>query len=356
MKRLSLILAMACCCAGMIWTARGQQWPPVNNRDDLWHFQHIDPDYDSTRHFRIGGMAALNIGASFKMNGNFNVSGNDPANGIYDDGYVRRDDTGDALGLTGYWGYQNSSQLSGNTLTMHSTTSFSAAGSADKNGGASPGFDLAYGDSYWYWGGAKVGWEFGFGLVPIGISDHQSLNNVTVTRAVYTFDTGGITVPEAPYNGGPSGVGEPLIYDTPTRGADDTSSGNTLAGTHSLDVMLYTVRLGPTFYWDFGRHFGLYAGGGPAVGLVSGELKYDETISFSGGGTAHNSGHVSGTQFTYGGYVNATVVYHAVDGGDFYLGAQYMPMGNTSISGGGREADLKLGGQVYITAGINWPF
>ena len=59
---------------------------------------------------------------------------------------------------------------------------------------------------------------------------------------------------------------------------------------------------------------------------------------------------------TFGGYVNATFMYHVTDDADIYLGAQYMPMENADFSGGGRQAQLNLGGQVYISAGINWPF
>ena len=36
----------------------------------------------------------MNIGASFKENGTFTISGNNPAAGIYDNGYVRPDQTG----------------------------------------------------------------------------------------------------------------------------------------------------------------------------------------------------------------------------------------------------------------------
>jgi hypothetical protein len=45
-----------------------------------------------------------------------------------------------------------------------------------------------------------------------------------------------------------------------------------------------------------------------------------------------------------------------LDNADIYLGAEYMPLGNASVSGGGRQAQLKLGGQVYVSMGVNWPF
>ena len=119
--------------------------------------------------------------------------------------------------------------------------------------------------------------------------------------------------------------------------------------------MLYTLRLGPSFYWDLTEDFGMSLGAGPAVGLVNGNYKYNETV-ISSGVSARNSGSFSTTEVIYGGYVNGALMYHVLDNADFYLGAQYMPLGNASFSSGGRQAELKLGGQIYVSVGINWPF
>jgi hypothetical protein len=91
------------------------------------------------------------------------------------------------------------------------------------------------------------------------------------------------------------------------------------------------------------------------VGLVSGAYKYDEVIT-ANNVSAHNSGNIDGTDFVYGGYVNAMVMYHAVENGDIYAGIQFMPMSNATISGSGREGRLNLGGQVHFSIGVNWPF
>ena len=55
-------------------------------------------------------------------------------------------------------------------------------------------------------------------------------------------------------------------------------------------------------------------------------------------------------------YVNGTLMYHVLDNADFYLSAQYMPLGNASFSSGGRHAELNLVSQIYVSLGINWPF
>jgi hypothetical protein len=323
---------------------------------DSYAFIRIPSDTDDwTRHFRIGVLLGMNISANFTRNGTFGISGNNPAQGIYDDGYVRTDNTGNAGGQTAYWGYDNASQLSGSILTMSAANSFTTSSSDKEQGGVFPGFDMAYGDNLWYWKHARVGWEFGFGLLPINITDNQSAP-ATVNQSTYTFSTGGIIVPQAPYQGSPNGGPfEPTIPTNYTSSAVLPPPNGIVSGSQSLDVMLYTFRLGPTFYWDLSDKVGMSLGAGPAVGFVSGDYKYDEVIS-ANNISAHNSGKIGGTDFVYGGYFNAMVMYHAVENGDIYAGIQFMPMSNATISGGGRQGRLNLGGQVHFSIGVNWPF
>ncbi|HEV2434825.1 MAG TPA: hypothetical protein VG077_02395 [Verrucomicrobiae bacterium] len=344
-----------CLLAGLMSYAPAVSAQPelFGGNPDTSAFLRIPPNTDDwTRHFRIGALVGMNISANFSMNGTFGISGNNPAQGIFDDGYVRTDNTGNAFGQTGYWGYNHASQLNGSALTMHATSAFSASNSAKESGGAFPGFDMAYGDNLWYWKHARVGWELGFGLLPISITDNQSMS-ASVDQATYTFDTGGIVVPNSPYQGGFNRYGEPTI--STNFSSTMTTTNGAIAGKQTLDVMLYTLRLGPTFYWDLTEHVSLSLGAGPAVGLVSGDYKYDEMVT-AGSTSVHNSGQIGGTDFVYGGYVNATVLCHVTDNADIYAGAQFMPMSDATISGGGRMGRLNLGGQVYFTVGINWPF
>ena len=296
-------------------------------------------------------MVGLNISANFSAKGTFSI--NRPP-GVYDDGYVREDNTGNAFGQTGYWGYNNSSQLVGSKLTLRNTTSYTTSGSSQDSGSAFPGLDMAYGGNLWNWGRTRIGWDLGFGLLPISITDNRPMS-ATVNQTVYTFDTGGIVVPGAPYQGGPSGIG-PTIKTNIISVSSGTNNTGTLNGSQTLEVMLYTVRLGPSVYWDVNESFGVSASAGPAMGIVSGDYKYNEIVS-AGGISANSQGQIGATDLVYGGYVNATIMYHVPnESADIYLGAQYMPMEDATFSNGNRESRLKLGGQVYISAGINWAF
>ena len=323
--------------------------------------QDYEPDW--TRNLRIGPIVGFNISASFSMKGNVNISANRPA-GVYDDGYVRVDGTGNAEGYTSFWGYTDAAHqynAASQTLTMHNATSYtlnsSADGNAKNNDAPYIGLDLAYGGIIQQWNQFRLGWEFGFNWLPIQITDSHSML-VNVNRSVYSFDTGGITMPVVkptdPYNGGSSGIGSP-IHATPTQLAND-QIGGTVTGSRTLDVSLYALKLGPTIFWDVSPYIGLTAGIGPAVGIVSGDLKFDETLSMNDGSITHSKGHIGATDVTVGAYVNAMITYHAARNGDYYLGVQYMPMRSANISGDGHQARLNLGGQVYLSAGINWPF
>ena len=344
---------------GFAQVALGQSDTFEGNPDSnafIWIPRDTD---DWTRHFRIGAVVGMNISANFNRSGTFAITGNNPDQGIFDDGYIRTDSSGNAFGYTSYWGYNNASQLNGSTLNMNAARSYSTTGNAEKSG-VFPGFDMAYGGNLWYWKHARVGWEFGFDLLPISISDNESTSG-SVTQFSYTFSTGGITPPTTPYQGGFNrNGGQPTIpYPSSfSPSATNILDGN-ITGKQTLDVMLCAFRLGPTFYWDLTDRLSLSLGGGPAVGLVSGDFKYDETITYTVGvnqKSAHNTGKTDGTDLIYGGYVNATVLCHVTDNGDIYAGVQYMPMSNATISGGGRSGRLNLGGQIYFTVGVNWPF
>ena len=344
------------CAAGWVLAAHAQLGDSYYGVDTGTNgLVRIPKDTDDwTRHFRLGGMVGMNIGATFGMKGNFGISGNNPAAGIFSDGYIEKDSTGSTT-ATANWGYDNASQLSGNTLTMHANTGFSATGNSASDGGPFPGLDMAYGDNLWYWKHARIGWELGFNWLPIDISSSSTFAG-QVSSSTYKFSTGGITVPAAPYQGSAFGYGPLIPYPNyPVNPFSSTTAAGTVSGTHSLNVSLYNLRLGPSFYWDITRQVGMSLGFGPAVGLVNGDYEYNEYVT-SAGITTHNAGDISGTKLVYGGYANASLMYHLVNKGDIYISAQYEPLTDATISGGGREGTLDLGGQLYFSLGLNWPF
>ena len=313
-------------------------------------------DNDWTTHFRIGAVVGLNISAKFNENAMFSLNS---SKGTYDDGYVRSDSTGSPDGLTWNWGYDNASQYNAaaQTLTFHHTTSYTPNDSGSQvAGGPFPGFDLEYGGNIYKWDSFHIGWDLGFDLLPMNISDNSSMS-ASVTQITYTFKTGTMIPPGPGYQGGYNGPG-PLLPTTGTSSPPETGLAGNVSGSRSLDMMLYAIRLGPTFTWDFTKDFSASLGIGPAMGIVSAEYKYDETIS-TASSTTRSSGSFTGLDVVFGGDVNATLLYHMQDKGqpvDLYLSAQYMPLGSADFSQGGRDGRVDLSGQVYISAGVNWAF
>jgi len=319
-----------------------------------------------TRNFRIGMQLGLNIKADFKTSGTLPLSTKNPGvsgqqgDHEFDDGFVRVDATGNAGGTTSYWSAQNPSQSDGSTLTFHHADSFQSATSVNKTGDDSPyiGFELAYGGTIRRWGHSRLGWEFGFGYLPIDIKSSIRLSGTlnftqwldpTVTPTVPQ----GVVLPNLPYTGSPGGIGV-NIPGNPTE--DDHLSGpGTLTGTRSLDLTLYSFRLGPTYYWHFAPKWGLSASAGPALGIVNGDYLFDE-IGTTGSVTTHPTGKFSNSDFIFGGYVNALVLYRLQDNGDLFAGVQFMSLTSSQFSRGGRSATLDPSGGFYFTTGINWPF
>jgi len=365
----SAVLGALSCFLGQARLASAQPAPASASPPDDVPPQHLwievppEPLHDWPRHFRVGALLGINLKAEFSMGGDFTVSGSQPGapgqpavDHAYDDGYVRVDDTGNAQGYTSYWGYQNAAQYDpvAQTLTFHSAESFTASESAEGDDSPYLGLDVAYGGTIVRRGRTQIGWEFGFGFLPVAIEDKQPVD-AFINRAVHTFSTGGILLPTAPYQGGSSGVG-PSIPDVATALPDGDATPGTITGSRTLDVSLYVIRLGPQFHWELHPRWAVSLSAGPAVGYVDGDLKFDESIVSPDGGSASNRGHTGGSDFVFGGYVGATLLFHAEEHGDFYVGVQYMPLGSATISGGGREARLDLSGGVYFSAGINWPF
>ena len=314
-----------------------------------------DPGW--TKNFRVGALTGLGIKGQIKLRGSFAVNGSDPGAGIYDDGYVRTDDTGNAGGYTSFWGYQNTSQYdSGSqTLQMHSSSSFTANGTSKLDQQFTAGVELAYGNKLKQWGRTSLGWEFGFGYLPISLkSDTSTAISGSVVRSTFSFNTGGIIMPGAPYNGGPSGIGA-TIHDTVTPVSSDTVPG-TIREMGDLDANMFTFRLGPTLFYDVSPQFGLSGGIGPAFGIVSETCRFKEKIVFGDGTTAQAKGNFGATDLVYGAYLNLIATYHADDNGDIYIGVQYMPMSGSTFSKDGREASLDFTGQVYFMLGVNWTF
>jgi len=327
-------------------------------------FGQADYDPGWAKNFRIGAVSGFNVKGSFKLSGQFPISGTDPGaigvNGVehvYDDGYVRVDGTGNAQGYSGYWGYENASQYdpgSQQILFRHST-SFTGQGSGSGENDFSIGAELAYGGGIRRWERMRLGWEAGFAWLPSEIADSSPIPAL-INGDIYAHSVGTVIPPQAPYQGGPSGVGGPTISDLSTVVGSYSDNSGTVLGSRTLEMDLFIFRLGPTLFFDVSPEVGLSVSAGPAAAFVSQTYSYNESVTLHNGTTSNNRGSFSDSTFIYGAYVNLIGTYHLEVNGDLYLGLQYLPLTDAGISQSGREATADFSGQLMISAGINWTF
>jgi hypothetical protein len=316
-----------------------------------------------TKNFRLGAVSGFNIKGSFELGGQFPISGTDPGatgvngvNHVYDDGYVRVDDTGNAQGYSGYWGYENASQYDPGAQRMlfRHSTSFTGQGTGSAENDFTLGAELAYGGVIRQWERMKLGWEFGFAWLPTEIIDGSPIA-AKISGDVYAHALGNVIPPGAPYQGGSSGLG-PSISDVSTSAGGFSDVDGTVLGSRRLEMDLFLFRLGPTLFFDVLPEMGLMVSAGPAVALVSQTYSYDESITFQNGTTASNRGSFSDSTFVYGAYLSVMGSYRVEENGDIYLGLQYLPLSDAGISQSGREATADFSGQFTISAGISWTF
>lgn len=330
-------------------------------------FAQADYDPGWTKNFRVGAVSGFNVKGSFKLRGQFPINGGsnpgtvgDPnVDHVYDNGYVRVDETGNAQGYTGYWGYEEGAQYDSGSrqiLFTHST-SFTGAGSSEADNDFSLGAELAYGGVIRQWERMRLGWEFGFAWLPMEISDSSSID-AQISGDIYghSVPTGVAVLPTAPYQGGPSGVGGPVISSASTLVGSFSNADGDIRGSRKLEMDLFIFRLGPTLFFDVMPEMGLAVSAGPAMALVSQTYSYNESVVYAGGSTGINRGSFSDSTFVYGAYLNVMGTYHVEQNGDLYLGLQYLPLTDAGLSQSGREATADFSGQITISAGINWTF
>lgn len=303
------------------------------------------------RHFRAGVLIGANINAEFNQSGTFGTSGSQP--GVFDDGFVLEDSTGNAGGFTSNWGYNNMSQYDSvsETLTFSRTSTFSATDSSTANSDPQFGLDLAYGGTIKRIGKTWLSWELGFSLLPITVQGDSS-SGATLTQNTVTFGTAGLVVPMAPYHGSP--VGGPLLA-TNIVSSEQSGTNGTLNASRKIEAMLYNLRLGPHFHWDLTRQWSVEAMGGFALGFVDGKYSYQEQLLTPTGASSSN-GSIRDNSWLYGGYAGVLTQIHVEKNAYFYGSAEFMTLGNLELSDGGRQAELQLDQGLYFSLGFTWLF
>ena len=274
----------------------------------------------------------------------------------YDDGYVLTDISGNAGGQTWNWGYDQSGQISGNTILMHRSTVSAAAPSATGVGGGDPqsGFEFVYDRELGNRNKLYFGLEAAVNYMSLSLKDTSTFSgNVSRVTDAYPF-TSGTTPPPAPYQGSFAGPGF-VLGATPVS-STTAPGGATIVDQRNYDADVWGFRLGPYAEYPLSQKIDLWFSGGLAVGVVDGSASWNETASIAGGNTLVGSGGGSDLGLLWGAYLSANVSWQLSEHWSAEGGVQYQYLGTYEHNFGGQAMQLDLSKSVFITIGLGYSF
>lgn len=294
----------------------------------------------------------------------------------YDDGYILPDSRQVDDHFTWNWGFNSSSQVqpgSGTpygSLQLHSSSSVETTSHQD--GDPQQGFEVTYQRELGKIQKMKWGVESAFNFTDITVRDNSTLHrNATQTTDTYSLD--GLnpyqtvppypvgTPPNTPYKGSPGGGypggGGPLISDIPTsRVTDIVPDGTTITGYRTLEAQAYGFRLGPYLEVPIDNKFSLNFSGGLAFAVVDSTFSYKEIVTVPGVGSTTRSDSGSRSDVMVGWYVSGAVSYALSDSVGLFAGVQYQDMGVYKQTESSKQAQLQLGGNIFLSLGISFSF
>lgn len=323
------------------------------------------PKAESPNHVGFSYRTAFNVGVDFKHVGTFTPPGalrqtiaGDAFN--YDDGYVLTDSSGNTLGFTRYWGYDNASQLPGDgTLLMHSSSS-SGTSTSSRDDGPQPGFELTFNRELGRKGNRSWGLEAAFNYMNVCVRDSRpQLVGVSQRTDVYPLPTvpgGGFVVPApAPHYQGPDAAdeGDTVIGATPVSSSTGTVPA-IVTGSRSFDADVFGFRLGPYVDLPLNDKWSVNLSGGLALAEVNSDFSFTENISLAGVPTSSGTGSHNDLKIGY--YVSGSVSYQFSKNWNAFGGVQFQDLGKYSHQVNGREAVLDLSKSVFVSVGVGFSF
>ncbi|HEY1170843.1 MAG TPA: hypothetical protein VGH19_05680 [Verrucomicrobiae bacterium] len=267
----------------------------------------------------------------------------------FDDGFIGMDASGNAGGLTTFWGYNNASQIVGGNLQLSSTALAAGLSTQRSDSDLQHGVDLTY--SYQLKSWEKGGWglEGAFGWMPVGITDSQAVaGNLVVANIPLGF-----VPPVAPFTGTVAGPG-PLL-DT-TTGTVIIPGGAIITGNRDIDASVFAFRFGPYLDYNLSERVSLTLSGGLSLAVVDSEFTFNELKTPIIGTPSTTTGNDRSSDLLVGGYLSARVAYWFTDNMNVFTGITYQNVGSFSQTASGRKATLDLGKTISLNVGLGFSF
>lgn len=319
---------------------------------------HAEDPLVNPNRFSFGATIGLNFKASFKKSPlPLSVANPGPASGgadhAYDDGYVRLDSSNDAGGRTWNWGYQNATQVVGDTLQFHASNPNPAFAGYNKNVTDDPqyGLELIYQRTLGnFFSSGHWGLEAAFGYTDLDLGNTSSGPGRTLLTTD-TYPLNGVLPPGTGYAGTFAGPGT-LLGDTPIR----STTTAPLTSRDKLSGQLFNLRVGPFAEWNLTPKLSLGVSAGLALTPACIDYDFTETVQLATGGTAMTSGHSSRGELLYGPYASATLRYEFTERWGVYVGGRFQSLNSLEQSVAGRTARLDQGATIYGTIGVSCRF
>lgn len=306
-----------------------------------------DTSWLDTDRIALGYRVGFNISAKFRNLGSAPLANNPSVTGLsYQDGFVGTDNTGNAGGLTSFWGYENANQVVDNNgyLLMRSSNP-GALGSTVDNG-PYHGLELSY--NHELARSKKMRWGIGgaFNWTDFAASQEAAVSSGVV--AVDAFPLG-YSPPQPPFTGTPNATPfAPLLGTTPNRLPVTVSS--------RLEASLYGLRAGPYLDVPLNNRMLITFSGGLALTIVDGEYHHSESVSTPGGTTMTISDRTSKVSPELGGFVGVQGSVRLAEHISVFAGLQYQGTNRYISRVADTEAQIDFGGAIYGSAGVNFSF
>ena len=322
---------------------------------------------NSTNRLTLSLRFGLNIHSSFKGIGGGLIPGSTP-NGQYDDGYVFPDDRA-IIGLTGYWGYDDSTPIASggkqydavaDTIAFHNST---VTGIESDNSKPYPGVELTYdrqfGGEKENWHGMTYGLEGAINYLRISFRDNNAFG-ATVSTVTTVYQLPGTTPPPAspgaPFQGTFDGSGYSQLEVPFINQSTAVIPGATLLAQDKFDGDLWGFRLGPYVDFPLTDNLSLHLSAGLALGLLYDQASWQESLTVPGAGTSSGSGNGSDFHVLWGGYISLDASYQFDKHWGIEGGVQFEDLGKYKHNFAGREVDLNLSRSVFVQVGVSYSF
>lgn len=316
---------------------------------------------ENPNRFRASAQFLFNISARFYHQPTMSNPGDPTLSGIdriYDNGYVRVDDSGNAGGMTWNWGFYDNSSVVGTSLQLKSVSSPADGTSQKKEDNPQYGFEIGYGRVLHTFNsgtrGIRLGIDGAFGVGFLNIKNNTTISG-RVSGVMDTYDLSGLPIiPFAPYYGSSPVPGGPvplLISDRPvTRTPIDIPATATEYG--KIDGTLYGFKLGPFVEFPLSDKVNLQVRGGFASILADSEFSFRETVSTG----ATRTGSIDKDKWLFGGYAEAQISVDLSKHWQWFLSGGYQNVGDYSLGVGGKSVNVKMDGIFSLMTGFSFTF